>query len=171
VRGLAALLLGLALSWAGAADACNPEPPVPPILEGHEYDDTAREYLTRLASTIAVGRYRGKLDLQLQDNGNRMANLPDYLFDLREGWKSPLPARLVVPGYWVSCDLPLQKGAAYLFYLDGETPLFIVPAEWALDDLETFGDLDWFYSTSGQLIRPDILPNGNGGNTPGETRR
>lgn len=171
MRSIAALLPGLMLSWAVPAHACNPEPPVPPILEGHEYDDTAREYLARLASTVAVGRYSGKLDLQMQGDDTGTSKLPDYLFELREGWKTPLRSRLVVPGYWVSCDLPLQRGAAYLFYLDGETPLFIIPAEWALDDLDTFGDLDWFYTASGQLIRPDILPQGEEENPSGEPRQ
>jgi hypothetical protein len=138
--------------------ACNPEPPVPPILDGYEYDAAARDYLIRQSDTIALGRYRGKLEFISQGPAGVGGDQPDYVFELTEGWKSSLPARLVVPGHWIACDLRLKVGTSYLFYLDGNTPLFVIPAEDVLEDLEILGDLDWFYTPSGQLIRPDILP-------------
>lgn len=156
-RFTAAVLLGVSI-WIRPSVACNPEPPVPPILEDHEYDAMARDYLVREARSIALGRFVGKLEFRIQGPGSAEPNQPDYVFELSEGWKEPVPVRLVVPGYWVSCDLPLQEGASFLFYLQGSTPLFIIPAARVREDLEFLGDLDWFYSRSGQLIRPDILP-------------
>jgi hypothetical protein len=151
VRYLAGLALVAAL-WCRAAWSCNPEPPRPPILEGHEYDAVAREYLAREATTIAIGRYTGKIDFIMEGDAGAGSRQPDYVFDLYQGWKTELPARLAVPGYWVPCRLRLTRGASYLLYLDGETPLFMLEAEASMDELEAFGDLDWFYLPSGQLV-------------------
>lgn len=160
-RFAAAVLLGVSICIRPSA-ACNPEPPVPPILEDHEYDAMARDYLVREARSVALGRFMGKLEFRIQAPGAAERDQPDYVFEISEGWKEPVPVRLVVPGYWVSCDLPLREGASFLFYLQGSTPLFILPAAKAREDLEFMGDLDWFYSRSGQLIRPDILPETGG---------
>ncbi len=154
------LLIGLALGvavWCQSVGACNPDPPLPPILEGHEYDAVAREYLSRDATTIAIGSYVGKLDFVMEGEPGSGDKQPDYVFDLYQGWKSVPPARLVVPGYWISCQLALSPGGSYLFFLDGRTPLFILPAEPPLAELEGFGNLDWFYLPSGQLILPEMV--------------
>jgi len=156
VRLLTGLVLGAAV-WCRSAGACNPEPPLPPILEGHEYDAVARDYLSRDATTIAIGRYVGKLDFVMESGPGARSEQPDYLFDLYQGWKSVLPVRLVVSGHWVSCQLPLVAGGSYLLYLDGRTPLFILPAEPSMEELEAFGDLDWFYLPSGQLVLPEMV--------------
>lgn len=152
------VLAGLALVgilWCRWLWACNPDPPRPPILEGHEYDAVAREYLARDATTIAIGRYVGKLDFIMEGATDSGAEQPDYVFDLYEGWKTELSARLIVPGYWVPCRLQLTRGASYLFYLDGRTPLFMLQAEPSMEELEVFGELDWFYLPSGQLVLQD----------------
>lgn len=148
-------LVGLALVatvWCRPAWGCNPDPPRPPILEGHEYDVVAREYLARDATTIAIGRYVGKLDFIMEGDAGKGTEQPDYVFDLYQGWKAELPARLVVPGYWVPCRLQLKRGASYLLYLDGETPLFMLAADPSMDELMAFGELDWFYQAGGQLV-------------------
>jgi hypothetical protein len=156
-RFAAAVLLGVTIG-VRPLGACNPEPPLPPILEDHDYDAMARDYLIRESRSIALGRFVGKLEFRIQGPGPGNREQPDYVFEISEGWKEVVPVRLVVPGYWVSCDLPLKEGASFLFYLQGSTPLFIIPAAKVREDLEFLGDLDWFYSRSGQLIRPDILP-------------
>lgn len=168
MRVLAALALCAAVAWRSAG-ACNPEPPLPPILEGHEYDAMAREYLSRSATTIAIGRYLSKLDFVMEGDGGTGRHQPDYVFELYQGWKAVLPTRLVVSGYWVSCQLQLSPGASYLFYLEGGTPSFIVPAEPSMTELETLGDLDWFYLPGGQLVTPEMLE-GVGDDEPGEEK-
>lgn len=147
---------GLLLAW-GPVLACNPSPPVPPILEGHEYDRMAMEYLVRDSVTVALARYVSRVDLLIEGEVADTGLQARYVFELTEGWKQPLPARLVVPGHWLSCELPLRVGGVYLMYLDGTVPLYILPAERAATELDTLGDLDWFYSQTGQLIRPELL--------------
>lgn len=142
---------------AGPAAACNPDPPLPPILEGHAYDRVAMEYLIRDAVTIGIARYVGRVDIFMEEMSADPETRTRYIFDLREGWKDPLPARLVVPGYWLSCELPLREGGSYLVYLDGTVPLYVLPAERAAVELETLGDLDWFYSQTGELRRPELV--------------
>lgn len=141
----------------GPADACNPEPPLPPILEGHEYDRMAMEYLIRDSVSVALARYVGRVDLLMEGESDDPGSRSRYIFNLRDGWKEAIPARLVVPGHWLSCDLPLRVGGSYLLYLDGTVPLYILPAERAAMDIDALGDLDWFYSPTGQLMRPEML--------------
>jgi hypothetical protein len=151
------LALGLVVATtaiAGAAVACNPEPPLPPILEGHDYDKTAREYLLRSATTVSVGRLVARVDTLIEGQGSER---PEYVFQLREGWRTVLPPRLVVPGHWISCDLPLVTGRQFLFFLEGSTPLFVIPATDAAEDFAALGEFDWFYTVSGQLMRPELL--------------
>jgi hypothetical protein len=156
VRLLSGLMLAAAIGCRSAG-ACNPEPPLPPILEGHAFDAVAREYLARDASTIAIGRFVGKLEIVLESESGSRADQPDYVFHLDQGWKTVLPTRLVVPGYWVSCELPLSPGESYLLYLQGRIPLYIASAETSVDDLEPLGDLDWFYLPSGQIVLPEMV--------------
>jgi hypothetical protein len=143
--------------YAGPTAACNPDPPLPPILEGHAYDRMAMEYLIRDAVTIGIARYVGRVDIFMEEKSADPETRARYIFDLREGWKNPLPARLVVPGYWLSCELPLREGGSYLVYLDGAVLLYILPAERAATELGTLGDLDWFYSQTGELRRPELV--------------
>ena len=158
---------GLLLTW-GAVLACNPDPPVPPILEGHEYDHMAMEYLVRDSVTVALARYVGRVDLLIEGETADAGSQARYVFKLTEGWKQPLPARLVVSGHWLSCELPLRVGGVYLMYLDGTVPLYILPAERAATELDTLGDLDWFYSQTGQLMRPELLQDLGGAPDPEE---
>jgi hypothetical protein len=151
------LVLGLvmvAMALAEEAAACNPEPPLPPIFEGHDYDDVARNYLLSSATTVSVGRLVARVDILIEGQGEAR---PEYVFQLREGWRTVLPPRLVVPGHWISCDLPLATGRQFLFYLEGATPLFVIPATDAAEDFAALGEFDWFYSVSGQLMRPELL--------------
>ena len=147
---------GLLLAW-GPVLACNPSPPVPPILEGHDYDRMAMEYLMRDSVTVALARYVSRVDLLIEGETADAGMQARYVFELTEGWKEPLPARFVVPGHWLSCELPLRVGGVYLMYLDRTVPLYILPAERAAMELDTLGDLDWFYSPTGQLMRPEQL--------------
>lgn len=163
---LALIVAVTACAWLAPAGACNPDPPVPPILEDHQYDAMARAQLSAEADTVAVGRLQGRLDFVLEEEADGDHRQPDYLFELREGWKEPPPAQLPVPGHWVSCELTLEPGALFLLYLQGSTPLFILPAEAAHEDVEALGDLDWFYTSSGQLIQPELLE-GLGGEPAG----
>ncbi len=154
---ISVLALTMIITLSAPAEACNPQPPRPPILEGHEYDDLAREYLTRDATTIAIARYVGRLDFLLETPAGSETDQPDYVFELYQGWKSALPARLVIPGYWVSCSLPLSPGRSYLLYLDEATPLFMLEADTLPTDLEVFGDLDWFYLPGGRLVLAELV--------------
>jgi hypothetical protein len=146
------------------AAACNTDAPVHPILQGHDYDAVAREALSRDATTIAVARFRGRLDLLLEgDSGQDRREFPAYVFELREGWKTPLPARLTVDGYWIPCDLPLRGGAFFLMFLQGSTPLHVLDAIGAESELAALGDIQWFYTQGRELMRPDVP----GSATPG----
>lgn len=140
------------------AVACNDDAPVHPILQGHEYDELARTALSRDATTIAVARFSSRLDLVFeagQDQGSKQN--PVYVFELREGWKAPLPARLSVDGYWISCDLSLQPGAYVIMFLDGSTPLYVMDTVGAEVELAALGDIEWFYTQGGELVRPELI--------------
>ena len=149
------LLLPLALgaAFAGPVRACNPAPPVPPILEGYEYDETARKLLLASSPGVAVARFSKRLDLTIGDATSQ----PDYVFEVSEGWRRVAPYRLLIGGYWVDCDLGLRPGAYYLLYLEGERPLYILPAEDAAPEVQALGDLDWFYDQRGTLVRPELV--------------
>lgn len=153
----ASSLIPALLLCVGPALACNPDPPVPPILEGHDYDSMAMEYLIRDSDTVALARYESRVDLLIEGESEGAGERTRYVFTLTEGWKKALPARLVVPGYWLSCELPMRVGGKYLMYLAGSVPAHILPAETAAAEIATLGDLDWFYSQTGELIRPDLL--------------
>ena len=147
----AVLLFGLVL--CNGALACNPTAPVPPVLEGHEYDEVARTFLIGESPTIAVARFSGRLELTIGDASQQS----DYSFEVTEGWRKPPRRRLVLGGYWIPCELELSIGGHYLLYLEGERPLYILPAERAAPELTLLGDLDWFYDSHGTLIRPELV--------------
>ncbi len=140
-------------AFAGPALACNPSPPVPPILEGYDYDATARELLLESAPGVAVARFSKRLDLMIGDATSQ----PDYVFEVSEGWGRVAPRQLLIGGYWVDCELDLRPGGHYLLYLEGERPLHILPAEVAAPEVEALGDLDWFYDQRGTLVRPELV--------------
>ena len=126
--------------------------PLPPILQDHEYDELTRATLVRDATTIALARFRGRLDLVFEPGADSQSRQhPVYVFELREGWKTPLPIRLSLDGHWLSCDLPLHKGAQLLMFLDGSTPLYVMDALAADAELATLGDIDWIYTQVLQL--------------------
>lgn len=143
----------LALLSGAPALACNPTPPVPPVLEGYAYDETAREVLLEQSPGIAVARFSKRLDLTIGD----AASEPDYVFEVTEGWRRVAPRRLVIGGYWVDCELDLRPDGYYLLYLEGERPLYILRAEAAAPEVLALGDLDWFYDQRGTLIRPELV--------------
>jgi len=147
----AALLIGLVC--CNGALACNPGAPVPPVLEGHEYDEVARKFLISESPTIAVARFNGQLELTIGDASQQS----DYSFEVTEGWRKPPRRRLILGGYWIPCELDLSIGGHYLLYLEGERPLYILPAERAAPELTVLGDLDWFYDSHGTLIRPELV--------------
>jgi hypothetical protein len=147
------LVLWLALAVGAPALACNPTPPVPPVLEGYAYDDTARRLLLETAPGIAVARFNRRMDLSIGGGSNQ----PDYVFEVSEGWGRVAPRRLVFGGYWISCELDLRPGGHYLLFLEGERPLYILPAELAAPEVEALGDIDWFYDQRGTLIRPELV--------------
>jgi hypothetical protein len=147
------LPLAFGAAWAGPARACNPAPPVPPILEGYEYDETARRLLLASSPGVALARFSKRLDLTIGDATSQ----PDYVFEVSEGWGRVAPYRLLIGGYWIDCDLDLRPGGHYLLYLEGERPLYILPAEDAAPEVQALGDLDWFYDQRGTLIRPELV--------------
>lgn len=129
-----------------------------PILQGHGYDELARAALERDATTIAVARFQGRLDLVFEEAGAQGSRKnPVYVFELREGWKAPLPARLSVDGHWVSCELPLTAGSYFVMFLDGSTPLHVLDTVGNEAELAALGDIDWFYTQGGELIRPELV--------------
>jgi hypothetical protein len=150
---ITAALAVLALFAGPTALACNPSPPVPPVMEGHGYDETAREVLLSRSPGIAVARYGTRLELKIGEESGQ----PDYVFEVTEGWRGVAPRRLVIGGYWISCELDLRPGGHYLLYLEGTRPLHILPAEQAAPEVEALGDLDWFYDPHGNLIRPELV--------------
>ena len=133
--------------------ACNPTPPVPPVLEGYTYDETARGLLLESAPGIAIARFSRRLDLSIGE----AASEPDYVFEVTEGWRRVAPRSLVIGGYWIDCELDLRRGGHYLLYLEGERPIYILRAEEASVEVATLGELDWFYDQSGNLVRPELV--------------
>ncbi len=130
------LVLLLILGIGGPALACNPTPPVPPVLEGYAYDDTARRLLLETAPGVAVARFSRRLDLSIAGASDQ----PDYVFEVIEGWQRVAPRRLVIGGYWIDCELDLRPGGLYLLFLEGERPLYILPAEEVAPEVEALGD-------------------------------
>lgn len=126
---------------------------MPPVLEGYDYDDTARRTLLADAPGIAVARFTTRLDLTIGDASRQ----PDYVFEVVEGWRRVAPYRLTIGGYWVSCELKLRAGGLYLLYLEGSRPLYILPAEQAAPEVDALGDVDWFYDPHGELVRPELV--------------
>lgn len=147
-RGAACLLL-LA---AAPALACNPAAPRPPVLEGYAYDAMAAEYLVRDADSVVAARLALRIDVDLGASaaGRQQA---DYVFEVLEGWGAETPRRVTISGRWVSCELPLQPGRAFLLYLDGERLLHAVPVEQLDFELALLGEPAWFYDASGRLVR------------------
>ena len=136
---------------------------MPPILEGYEYDETARRLLLASSPGVALARFSKRLDLTIGDATSQ----PDYVFEVSEGWGRVAPRRLLLGGYWVDCDLDLRPGRHYLLFLEGERPLYILPAEDAAPEVQALGDLDWFYDQRGSLIRPELVKE-VGGEASGE---
>jgi len=167
------MLLAAALAGhATPAIGCNPNAPVPPVLEEHAYDDVARKVLMTQAGTIAMARLLTRVDLLFESDGTTAsAEQPTYQFDVKDGWKAPGPRRLSLDGHWVSCDLDLKPGAWFLIFLQGDWPLYIRPAEDSTVDLQILGEIQWFYTPSGQLILPELVedvpqsPRGTSGDT------
>ncbi len=151
--GRPALILA-ALAAAGPAPvaACNDQFPRPPILEGAEYDDTARAFLVGESSTIAVARFQRRLDTDF--GGERRV---DYVFEIIEGWKDPVPRRLVVSEQGVPCGLELAPGNPYLVYFDGQRPVWFVPGIDLSEELLLLADVDWFYGPRGELVTPSLI--------------
>ncbi len=151
------VLAALVLAVAQQAGACNPEPPVAPIMAGHDYDAVAMEYLIRDADSIVVGRYTGRLDIMVRDADSEDASRVSYLFELTDGWKGIRPRSQAIGGYWVSCELQPQVGTHYLMFMAGAQPLHIVAVRDASAEFEELGDFDWFYDTKGELIRNELV--------------
>lgn len=137
---------------AGPAAACNENAPRPPILEDQEYDDTARTFLVKASSTIAVARFQRRLEMEL---GGEVK--VDYVFQLTEGWKAPLPRSLVVNGQGVPCGLSLIPGNPYLVYFDGHRPVWFVPGVDLSEELLLLADVDWYYGPRGDLVMPSLI--------------
>ncbi|MGB5210813.1 MAG: hypothetical protein WBN31_11620 [Gammaproteobacteria bacterium] len=146
------------LSPTTSAVACNPDAPLPPVLEDHAYDDLARKVLMTQAGTIAMARLLTRVDLVFESDGPvARAEMPVYQFDVKDGWKAPGPRRLSLDGHWVSCDLDLKPGAWFLIFLQGDWPLYIRPADDASVDLQILGEIQWFYTRSGELVLPELV--------------
>jgi hypothetical protein len=146
------LFAGALVLWMAAmpAAACNPAPMRPPILEGHDYDATAAEYLLRDASSVVAARYSLKLDLELAADTRSQS---DYVFEVLEGWKEETGRRLAISGRWVDCELQVRPGRVFLLYLDGERLLHAVPAELLDFEPGLLGEPDWYYGAGGLLVR------------------
>jgi hypothetical protein len=152
VRGPALIfLLGLAAAHASPASACNPQAPRPPVLERGDYDATARELLIKASTTVAVGRFERRLELSLAGQVEY-----DYVFSIIEGWKAPVPRRLVVDGQSMPCEPALRAGGLYLIYFDGRRPVWFVPAEFLDEELQLLADVSWYYGPRGELVTPDL---------------
>jgi hypothetical protein len=147
-----ATLAMLLAAVPGTGAACSEQAPRPPILENAEYDATARSFLVRESSTIAVARFQRRLEMNFGEDFK-----VDYVFEIIEGWKAPLPRRLVVNGGRVPCDLPLVPGNPYLVYFEGERPLWFVPGVDLSEELLLLADLDWFYGPRGDLVTPSLI--------------
>lgn len=151
------LTAGLAIA-AGSAVACNPDAPVHPVLQEQPYDSIARKVLTLQAETIVIARLLTQVDLTFEsaDAGDR-SSLPTYQFDVREGWKKIRSRRLTVDGYWVPCELALKPGGWFLIFLDGDRPLYLRSADNTQAGLDALGDIEWFYTHGGELVRPELV--------------
>ncbi len=151
------LTAGLALA-AGSAAACNPDAPVHPVLQDQPYDSIARKVLALQAETIVIARVLTQMDLTFEGaDGDDRSSLPTYQFDVREGWKQIRSRRLTVDGYWIPCDLVVTPGSWFLMFLDGDRPLYLRSADDAQADLDALGDIEWFYTQGGELVRPDLV--------------
>jgi hypothetical protein len=144
-----ALLALAAILPAPAAFACNPAPPLPPVLDGYAYDDAAVRALVHDAGSIASARFVSRVDLELSAEPRQ-----SYVFQVIEGWKAIVPRRLVISGYWIGCELGLGAGEVYLLYLDGERLLWAVPARELDSELDVLVDVAWYYDAAGQLVEP-----------------
>jgi hypothetical protein len=152
-----AVLAAAALAVDTAA-ACNPEAPVHPVLDDQPYDSLARKVLATQAGTIVIARLLTRMDLNFQGEAGALGSPhPVYQFDIREGWKQPRPRRLTIDGYWIPCDLKLEPGAWFLMFLEGDRPLYIHPAADSPEGLNDLGDIEWFYTQGGELMRPDLV--------------
>lgn len=166
---LPGLALGVLLA-APAAEACNPDPARPPILEGHDYDRVAAEQLLRDATAVVAARFTRKIDVAIGGSpvlgsdplrGDPARPFPyggqartDYVFEVLEGWRAEVPRRLVLGGYQVPCALPLERGRMFLLYLSGERLLHAVPVEQLDFEFALLGEPDWFFDAVGQRVRP-----------------
>jgi hypothetical protein len=150
IRMLVVAVLLWPAAWQ-AAGACNPSPPVSPILQGYAYDQTAAEYLLRESRSVVAARLALRLDLELAEPAARVPRA-DYVFDVLEGWQEVTPRRLTISGYWLSCELALRPGRVFLLYLEGERLLHAVPVEDIDFELALLGEPQWFYDAGGRLV-------------------
>ena len=139
----------------GPTLACNPEAPVPPIMEEQGYDRVAMEFLLKDVETVAVGRFSGRLDILVEGAGSE--GYPSFVFELTDGWKKVAQRRQVISGYWIPCELEPQVGNHYIIYLTAGRPLHLLSAREAEAEFEALGEFDWFYDQRGELIRPDLV--------------
>ena len=135
--------------------ACNPDAPVPPIMEDHGYDQIAMEYFLDDAQSVAIGRYTGRLDIVVE--GGATGGHPNLLFELTDGWKAVMPRRQVISAYWIPCPIEFQIGSHYMMYFTEGRPLYVLSAREASPEFDVLGEFDWFYDQRGQLIRPDLV--------------
>lgn len=171
-RALPTAVIGVVAVTAMAASpaaACNPEAPVHPVLQDQPYDSLARKVLGTQAGTIVIARLLTRMDLSFQGEPGAPGGLQAvYQFDVREGWKRPRPRRLTLDGYWISCSLDLEPGAWFLMFLEGDRPLYIHSADDPAAGLDELGDIDWFYTQGGELVRPDLVEDVPQSERPGE---
>jgi len=149
--------------WAVTA-ACNPDPPQPPVMRGHDYDEVAAAQLLRDAKSVVAARLELRVDVELPSPdtppgdvaGDVAGDAPlsaTYVFEALEGWQAPTPRRISLSGYWVPCDIQPEIGRVFLLYLEGERLLHAVPVE-ALDfELTMLGEPDWFYDARGRFVK------------------
>jgi hypothetical protein len=151
-------VLAVTAMAASPATACNPEAPVHPVLRDQPYDSLARKVLSTQAGSIVIARLLTRMDLRFEGDADESRRpQPVYQFDIREGWKQPRPRRLTLDGYWIPCDLAMEPGAWFLMFLEGDRPLHIHSADDPDAGLDELGDIDWFYTQGGELVRPDLV--------------
>jgi hypothetical protein len=153
--GVGKVLIVLAAMAVRQAGACNPDAPLPPIMEDHGYDRMAMEYLVENAQSVAIGRYTGRLDILVE--GDTAGGHQNFLFELTDGWKSVMPRRQVINAYWIPCPAEFQTGSHYIMYLTEGRPLYLLSVREAGPEFDLLGELDWFYDQRGELIRPDLV--------------
>lgn len=146
-----AALLWVAMAGAPLA-ACNPDPPRHPVLAGHAYDELAADLFTREASTVVAARLTLRVDLELAPGEGPGPN-SDYVFEVLEGWKTVVPRRLTVGGYWLDCAVEPRRGRSYLLYLEGGRLLHAVPVADIDFELGLLGQPDWYYDAGGRLVQ------------------